>query len=110
MKYHIILQPGAAADVEQIIGYLAERSQQGAAAWRNAWSDLVETLRQNPEIFPLAPESIHYDDAIREALFRTRRGRIYRALFVAVHDVVHIIHVRGPGQDLVPPDELSRPS
>lgn len=32
MTYNVILQPRAQADVDRIIGYLAERSSQGAAA------------------------------------------------------------------------------
>ncbi len=109
MTYNIILQPGAEADVEQIIGYLADRSLQGAAAWRNAWNDLLIELRRRPESFGLAPESAQHDDDVRLALFKTRRGRTYRALFVIVDYTVHIIHVRGPGQDLLSPDKLQLP-
>jgi plasmid stabilization system protein ParE len=109
MTYNIILQPGAEADAEQIMGYLAERSRQGAVAWRTAWNDQLAELRDHAESFGLAPESSYYEDEIRQALFKTRRGRTYRALFVVVHDTVHIIHVRGPGQDLVPPTELQLP-
>ena len=109
MTYNIILQPVAEADVEQIVGYLAERSPQGAATWRKAWNNLLVELRNRPESFGLAPESSHYKEEIRHALFKTRRGRTYRALFVIVDHTVHIIHVRGPGQDLVPPGELQLP-
>ncbi len=109
MTYNIILQPIAQSDVDRIIGYLAERSPQGAIAWIKAWDDLLATLRVRPETFGLAPESSYHDDEIRQALFKTRRGRTYRALFVVVFDTVHVIHVRGSGQDLVPPDELQLP-
>ena len=109
MTYKIILQPGAESDVERIISYLAERSLHGAAAWRTAWNKLLAELRDHPESFGLAPESSPNEDEIRQALFKTRRGRTYRALFVIVYDTVHLIHVRGPGQDLVPPDELRLP-
>jgi plasmid stabilization system protein ParE len=109
MTYNIILQPGAESDVEQIIGYLANRSLQGAAAWRNAWNNLLVDLRSRPESFGLAPESSHYEDDVRHALFKTRRGRTYRALFLIADHTVHIIHVRGPGQDLMSPDDLQLP-
>ena len=109
MTYHIILQPTAEADVERIIDYLAERSPEGAAAWCRAWENLLAQLRQRPESFALAPESSYHEDEIRQSLFKTRRGRTYRALFVVVYDTVHIIHVRGPGQDLVPPADLQLP-
>jgi plasmid stabilization system protein ParE len=109
MTYHIILQPGAESDVERIIDYLADRSPEGAAAWCKAWGKVLAELRVRPETLGLAPESSYYEDEIRQALFKTRRGRTYRALFVVVYDAVHIIHVRGPGQDLVPPDDLRLP-
>ena len=109
MNYNVILQPIAQSDVDGIIGYLADRSPQGAAAWSKAWDDLLDKLRERPESFGLAPESSYHDDEIRQALFKTRRGRTYRALFVIFYDTVHIIHVRGPGQDLVPPTELRLP-
>ncbi len=38
--------------------------------------------------------------------FRTRRGRRYRALFEIRENRVLILHVRGPRQNLVSPDEL----
>jgi plasmid stabilization system protein ParE len=110
MIYKIILQPGAVSDVEQIIGYLADRSLKRAAAWRNAWNDLLVELRRRPESFGRAPESDRYDDVIRLALFKTRRGRTYRALFVIADHTVHIIHVRGPGQDLLSPDQIVPPT
>jgi plasmid stabilization system protein ParE len=109
MTYRIILQPGAESDVERIIDYLAERSSEGAAAWCTSWEKILAELRQRPETFGLAPESYYQADQVRQALFKTRRGRTYRALFVVVYDTVHIIHVRGPGQDLVPPEDLNLP-
>ena len=109
MTYRIILQPSAESDVDQIVGYLAERSPQGAAAWCKAWNKLLAELRERAGGFGLAPESSQYEEEIRHALFKTRRGRTYRALFVIVYDTVHVIHVRGPGQNFVSPDELQLP-
>ena len=109
MTYRLILQPSGEADVDQIVGYLNERSPQGAAAWCKAWGKLLAELCECAEGSGLAPESSQYEEEIRQALFKTRRGRTYRALFVIVFDTVHVIHVRGPGQNLMPPDELRLP-
>lgn len=57
MTYRIILQPSAESDVDRIVGYLTERSPQGAATWCNAWDNLLDQLRERPESFGLAPES-----------------------------------------------------
>ena len=43
---------------------------------------------------------------LRQSLFRTRRGRLYRLLFVIRGDVVHLAAVRGPGQEMVSADDL----
>jgi plasmid stabilization system protein ParE len=109
MIYKIILQPRAEADVGQVIGYLSDRSKQGAAAWRKSWNSLLNELRRHPERFSVAPESTDYNDEIRHAFFKTRRGLTYRSLFVIADDTVHVIYVRGPGQDLVPPEDLKLP-
>jgi plasmid stabilization system protein ParE len=107
MKYELLLVPSAEADVDRIIRYLAERSPQGAIAWCDRWEQVLEQLRDDPLIHAVAPES---DDErqVRQALFKTRRGQIYRALFTVVGRGVYIINVRGPGQNLVRKKQLRR--
>ena len=34
------------------------------------------------------------------------QGKAYRAIFIIEDDLVLVTHVRGPGQDIVPPHEL----
>jgi hypothetical protein len=55
---------------------------------------------------PLAVESEHVDAEIREVLFKTRRGLVYRLLFTIRQSHVFVLHVRGPGQDWIGSDEL----
>jgi len=109
MTYNLILLPRAQLDVDGTMRYLTERSPQGAIAWWNEWENLLADLRQRPFSFGLAPESSQHEFDIYQALFKTRRGRIYRALFAITGGTVNIMHVRGPGQDLVPPDEIVAP-
>jgi hypothetical protein len=40
-------------------------------------------------------------------LFKTRRGRYYRLVYVIAEDEVHVLRVRGPGQPDLLPDEIS---
>jgi hypothetical protein len=49
----------------------------------------------------LAPESPNYETEVRQILFKTRRGRTYRALSTVVGAGVFIVHVRAPGQNLI---------
>lgn len=45
----------------------------------------------------LAAEADHFDESLRQVLFKTRRGRAYRALFVIRGRVVHVLcHSRKP--------------
>jgi hypothetical protein len=43
---------------------------------------------------------------LRQATFRTRHGRTYRAVFTIVGDQVRILRVRGPGRPPLEADEL----
>lgn len=99
----------ARADVDQILAYLLERSAQGAASWANRWEETVHDLAHSGHRRPLAPEDAYHSELIRHVVFRTRRGRSYRALFTVRGEILYILHVRGPGQDLVPPNEMGSP-
>jgi len=101
MTYELLLVPRAESEVDRIVRYLAERSPQGAAAWCERWQEVLAELRSDPLKHGLAPESKEYSTAVRQVLFKTRRGRMYRALFTVVGRGVYIIHVRGPYQKLV---------
>jgi plasmid stabilization system protein ParE len=109
MIYELFLLPRAQADVESIVRFLAERSPQGATSWRVRWEQVLEQLRTGPLKCGLAPESSRYDAEIRQLLFKTRRGRTYRALFTVVGRGVYILHVRAPGQNLLRRGQLRRP-
>ncbi len=41
-------------------------------------------------------------------MFKTRKGRVYRALFFLENGHVYLLRVRGPGQENVQPDELAQ--
>jgi len=96
----------AQADVRSIAHWLAQRSPQGAQAWLRAYDEMISRLEQKPESCGLAMESKDCDLDVRQALFKTRRGRVYRSLFLIDNQDVYILRVRGPGQAPVEPDEL----
>lgn len=43
---------------------------------------------------------------IRQLLFRTRKGRTYRALFDIQGKTVRVLRIRGPGQQLLAPEDF----
>jgi plasmid stabilization system protein ParE len=107
MTFRVHLTGAAREDVRGILRWINERSPAGAQAWFRRWREALKALRHRADELALAPESEGHDEAIRQFIFRTRRGRPYRALFVVRGNTVFVLHVRGPGQDLLRPDELA---
>ncbi len=107
MKYKVRILAKAQSDVEACHQYLAKRSPQGAAAWFDSFAAGRDELARRADTLALAPEAEAAGYDVRQLLFKTRRGRPYRILFLIVGDEVRILRVRGPGQDFVPSDELA---
>lgn len=101
--FRVILFAEAERNTDSIREWIAERSADGAARWYLAFKKTIEALRKDPERFPVAPESRHFDDVIRNATFRMKSGRTYRLLFTIAGNDVRVLYVRGPGQDWVAP-------
>ncbi len=96
--FRVLLSRQATNEVAEIVAWLTERSPQGAARWLDALEEAKSKLEDNPLSFPAAPESVVIGAEIRQLLFKTRRGRRYRALFIVTEHEVRVLHVRGPGQ------------
>lgn len=96
----------AERDFRQILSHIAGRSKSGAAAWAKAFRNAMTRLENEADHLPLAVENDHVDFEVREVLFKTRRGLVYRALFTIRSDDVYVLHVRGPGQDFLTPEQL----
>jgi plasmid stabilization system protein ParE len=104
MTYRVVILARARHDVQEKYDWIASASPEGAERWLDRFEQAMETLKTNPNLAPLAPESRSFDIEIRHILFRTRAGRTYRAVFTVVDDEIRILRVRGPGQ---PPLRLS---
>ena len=109
MSYNVELTRRAVSDVDGILGWLGERSPQGAAAWHDVWRDVLDRLGDQPTIYGAAPEDADHDADIRHVVFKTRRGRRYRALFTIQGRTVFVLHVRGPGQPTIRKSQFEFP-
>lgn len=110
MIYTVSVTRAGNRDLEGCYAFIAKRSPRGAAAWANAFQEhVVDALAVDPHSYELAPENRDHPVEIRQKLFRTRQGKNYRALFTVRGQDVFVIHIRGPGQDLIPPEEISLP-
>ncbi len=88
----------AQSDVDSIFRWLVRRSAYGAVSWYLAFRQAVEKIGGSPENFSEAPESQPLRRPLRQAPFKTRRGRLYRIIFEFSDTEITILRVRGPGQ------------
>ncbi|QEG35913.1 type II toxin-antitoxin system RelE/ParE family toxin [Bythopirellula goksoeyrii] len=106
MSFRVNLTLRAETDVSEILQYIRERSPQGAATWADRFDQVLAELTESANRKPLAPENGDHEEEIRHVVFKTRVGKKYRAIFLIREDLVLVTHVRGPGQDLVPRQEM----
>lgn len=109
MNYELRILKRAEEDVRTIFEWLEEQSPSGARKWLEAFDSAAQRLRSNPFLWPTAPENSLVDYEVRNFVFKTRRGRKYRALYTVIDNEVRILHVRGARQDLLsklePPED-----
>lgn len=109
MRFDVRLTAEAEANVREIRDWIAERSRDGALRWLDAFDGAKQRLREGADRFALAAEADAIDEELREISFKTRRGNVYRALFVIRGTTVHVVSVRGTGQDWLKPGDVSIP-
>jgi plasmid stabilization system protein ParE len=107
MTFTVRELPRATRDKRRIFEWLFERSPQGAAAWLDAYDQMIERLTTAAESFPAAHENQDIELEVKQVLFKTKRGRIYRAVFHVDGVDVFILRVRGPGQAPITKDEFA---
>jgi len=109
MKFQVRELAKAKADKRHIFKWLHERSPSGAIAWLDAYDKMIDRLGTNADTFAAAHENADLDMDVKQALFKTRRGRVYRALFIIDRANVFVLRVRGPGQAPVDASEMETP-
>ncbi|TWT86872.1 hypothetical protein Mal64_37020 [Pseudobythopirellula maris] len=107
MGLQLRILPRAEHDAQAINDYLYQRTAEGAQRWWLAFEAAVALAAELPQACGLAPEGEATPFEVRQFLFKTRRGRTYRGLFVTVGDELRVLRVRGPGQPPLSEDELA---
>jgi len=106
MQFEVKLTAEAEENVRAIRDWLASQSSSGALRWLDALEAAKNRLHESPDSNSLAPEADEFDDEVRQILFSTSRGNTYRAIFVVRATSVHIVAVRGAGQDLITREDV----
>jgi plasmid stabilization system protein ParE len=101
MAFEVVLQRQAQADFDNILAWLAEKFPNALPKWLDSYERVLSRLEQDPSAFTFAPEDEVLKSSIRQALFWTGGGYVYRLLFVIADYEVRVLHIRGPGQDYV---------
>jgi plasmid stabilization system protein ParE len=93
VKYRVIIEPPAAAEMGNAYLWIVERAPDSASKWFNGLEAAIYSLEDFPQRCPFAEESKAFDVAIRQLVYGKSVGA-YRILFTIVHDAVHVLHVR----------------
>ena len=104
MSGNVVLARKAAREIEQQFTWLSERSETKANRWRNSLLEAIDSLEDNPERCPEAPEA-EWHEGLRQLLHGKRR-QIHRILFEIRGDTVVVLRVRHSAQDFLRPEEL----
>ena len=111
MNFAVFELPKAKSDKHFIFEWLYEHSRPGAAAWLNAYDACIKRLELHADSFRAALENdgLKLDGLkldVKQAFFKTRRGRVYRMLFHIEENNVYVLRVRGPGQAPIEPSDI----
>ena len=109
MTLQVQVSRRAERDADAIFDWLAARSPDGAVRWYASYLATVRSLADRAPGCPMAAEADRMGLELRQVMFRTRKGRPYRLLFIIRGGDVHVMCVRGPGQDLASPGDLELP-
>jgi plasmid stabilization system protein ParE len=83
-NFEVRILDRALSDADNIFDCIAVRSPVGAARWYAEFLSAAQDLANDQSRHGIAPEGELISSALRQRLFRTRRGRLYRMLFVIV--------------------------
>ena len=93
MIYRVQVAATAKKDAEAAYLWLKSRTPAHCAEWFNGLVDVINDLAVFPKRWPLARESVHFDEEIRQMLYG-RKPHFYRVLFVVRGGAVHVLHIR----------------
>jgi plasmid stabilization system protein ParE len=105
MRYRVQITAKALHEIDEALGWLAERSLAAATRWYLQLIESIRSLEDNPMRCGVAPESEWYPGKLHQLFHGKRRG-VYRILFEIRDDTVYILRVRHSAQSLLEPGEI----
>jgi plasmid stabilization system protein ParE len=84
MTYRVIVTPAAESDLRTAYRYISRQAPRAAREWIRRARQSAKNLARRPERCPLAPESVSFNQPIRELFFGSGNRGTYRFLFVVL--------------------------
>ncbi len=69
MTYEIKISSEADAEADMVYEWIARDSLRNASRWYFGLFDVMQTLSENPQRCPLAPDNSAFDDEVRQLLY-----------------------------------------
>jgi plasmid stabilization system protein ParE len=103
LRYRIVIQPGARADVREAFRFILDQSPSAAARWSTGLEKVIAKIGERPERYPVAiEESEQLGITIRQALYGRRRG-VYRILFAVEGETISVLFIRHSARGPIEP-------
>ncbi len=108
MNYRITYTNRAEAEIREAMEWWRDnRSFEQATRWIEEIFPAIERLRDDPERFPLAPETDLHSSELRQLLFGVGRSITHRIIFTIDGDEVNILTVRHVARNDLHVDDLA---
>jgi|SRR5436190_19628300 len=108
MTYLVRLLPRAKLQlVNTALWWADNRSREQAVLWIDGFEAALQSLANNPEAWPLAPECEAVQLQIREMTFGLGHRKTHRAIFEVRQQEVIVFAIRHLAQDLLTADDFT---
>ena len=105
MKYKVVLQQIAAADLTGYYDYAAQHSPIDALRWLERFEVALQSLDERPDRCSLAREHGKVDAEIRE-FHVGKRPYVFRVIFTIDGEIVRILRIRRSQRKTLSADDL----
>lgn len=92
MKYSVLIQPSAKADLFEIHTWLLENAPDYADKWLWGINQVITSLVNFPERCPISSENDAFDVTVRQLLYG-KKPHVYRILFTVEGETVFVLRV-----------------
>lgn len=104
MTLRVVITPNAENELRAAYRYIHDRAPDAAGEWVKGARRKIKSLAHDPERAPLAPESVSFENPIRELFYGSGNRGTYRILFTVLGQQVYVLHFRHGSMLPVEPD------